>query len=226
MALGLDYRFVEPGAAPARWSTAKPTLGRLLLAALLSNCHPRLAAHHRRVSAMSALLAAHLGLGEAQAAAVGRAGALHDIGMAVLPEELLEQHGLLSAKEKTLIHEHSAWGHEILELTQDPDLRLAARVALEHHERWDGSGYPHGLRGEEICLAARIVAICAVYDALRNPRPGRRPLGHAAALAVLRCGDAQSRATAFDPAVRKVFVAFQDDFRCIAEEVGHLALAA
>jgi putative two-component system response regulator len=187
---------------------------------------PRLAAHHLRVSAMSALLARHLGLEEDVVRDIGRAGSLHDIGMTLLPDDLLDEEGLLGICEKELIHRHSAWAGEILELAHDPELVLAARVALQHHERWDGSGYPFGLAGEEICLAARIVAVCAVYDALRHPRPGKLPLDHQAAVGVLVRGDSQAKASAFDPAVRDMFVAHGRDFQRIAEDWSQLPLAA
>ncbi len=184
--------------------------------------HPRLAAHHQRVSAMSALLARRLGLRDAEISDIGRAGSLHDIGMTLLPGDLLDQEGLLSFNEKELIHRHSAWGSEIIELADEPDLALAAEVALQHHERWDGSGYPFGLAGEEICLAARIVAVCAVYDALRHPRRGKSPLGHEAAIGVIVHGDSQNGPSAFDPVVRDIFVKYGKDFERIADDWSQL----
>ena len=112
---------------------------------------------------------------------------------------------------------HAAWAEQILIMTGEPALRVAAQVALEHHERWDGSGYPSGLKGEQICLPARIVAICAVYDALRHPRPGKAASDHRAALTTLCEGDALSGPAAFDPAVRDAFVQSQQDLRRISE---------
>ena len=206
---------------------AKPTPARALLEQLLAAQRPRQAAHHQRVGAMSHLLARRIGLGEAQAEAIGRAGALRDIGMALLPQDLIDgEEALLSLREKQLVHRHCVWGHEILDLTGDPELELAATVAIQHHERWDGSGYPFGLKGEEICLAARIVAICAVYEALRHSRPGGAALDHVAALAALRAGDHETSPTAFDPAVRKLFFLYHEDLRRIGGTGGRLALAA
>ena len=191
-------------------STRVPALGRqtpadCLLTHLLLTGPGRLADHHRRVSRLSEALGLQLGMGAAEAAKIGRAGSLHDIGMMLVPEELLGQTGQLSANEKEIIHQHCLWGSELLRMVSDPELNLAAKVALQHHERFNGTGYPLGLVGEEICLAARIVAVCAVYDALRHPREGKSPLSEAAALDVLRNGDADVRAGGFDPVVLDAF---------------------
>jgi putative two-component system response regulator len=189
----------------------------LLLDDVRQRCPPRLVAHHDRVGAMAAQLARRLGIAEPAALKIGRSGTSHDIGMALVPPEIFDNPGRLSLNEKAVIHRHCRWGHDILAMAGDSDLALAALVALQHHERWDGSGYPQGLVGEETCLAARIVAICAVYDALRHPRPGKAALCHARAIEVVCAGDCESRSTAFDPSVREVFVRFEDDFRRIAD---------
>lgn len=184
-------------------SRAKPAVN--LLSHLKLTSSSRLAEHHLRVGHLSEALAIRLGMDPAAAAQVGQAGALHDIGMALVPEEMVDHAGLLNPGEKELVHRHSLWGSELLELSEDPTLRLAARVALQHHERWNGTGYPSGLAGEEICLEARIVAVCAIYDALRHPRPGKVPLTEADALTVLRDGDAEMQPGGFDPYVLDVF---------------------
>ena len=199
-------------------------VGSLLLEEIRRAISSRLTAHHQRVSAMSQKLALHLGLTPAEAAEIGSAGSLHDIGMALLPDELLDHRGPLSMREKQLLNQHSSWGGSILDMAGG--LGLSAVVALQHHERWDGSGYPFGLAGEEICLAARIVAICAVYDALRNPRPGKAPLDHERAVRVLREGDDLSHAIAFDPAILETFERFGGEFRDIVDGDGGRALAA
>jgi putative two-component system response regulator len=188
----------------------------IVLEELIRTCPTRLAAHHERVGLMSEALALRVGLGAREAGTIGRAGALHDIGMALLPQDMLDQPGPLSGNEKEQVHRHGLWGHQLLEMGGDPADALAAKVALQHHERWDGSGYPFGLAGEEICLAARIVAVCGVYDALRNPRPGQAPLDHDDALDVLRHGDARSRAAAFDPSVVAAFARHGPEFQAIA----------
>ena len=201
-----------PGGAPARPGPADIVLDELIRAS-----PPRLAAYHERVGLMSEALALRLGLGAHEAWTIGRAGTLHDIGMALLPQDMLDQPRPFSVNEKEQVHRHSQWGHQLLEMAEGPAYALAAQVALQHHERWDGSGYPSGLAGEEICLAARIIAVCGVYDVLRHPRTGKAPLDHDAALNVLRHGDAQSRATAFDPEVVAAFVEYGAELRRLAE---------
>ena len=196
--------------------SSSPAAGRRLFEQLQARPHSRQAAAFRRVGAMSRLLARRLGLDAAQAEAIGRAAALRDIGLGLVPGDLLDRdEAQLSVREREMVRQHSGWGQEILAMTGDPTLALAAEVALQHHERWDGSGYPHGRKGEEIGLAARIVAICAVYEALRHPEPGTTPLDHDAALATLRTGDHRTSPAAFDPAVRKAFLLFHEDFRRI-----------
>ena len=146
-----------------------------------------------------------------------RRAARRDSWLALLPPDM-SIIPVGSRQGEGQVHRHGLWGHQLLGMRGDPADALAAQVALQHHERWDGSGYPFGLAGEEICLAARIVAVCAVYDALRYPRPGQAPLDHDDAVNVLRHGDAQSRATAFDPAVVEVFVSYGAELRQLAED--------
>jgi HD-GYP domain-containing protein (c-di-GMP phosphodiesterase class II) len=209
-----------PGAGPEQADRgpeeARPTPASIILAELLRTCPPRLAAQIARVGRMSEKLARRLGLDEAEAAEIGRAGSLHDIGMAFVPEELLDQAGLLSVREKERVHHHDLCGLELLQMAGDPTYALAAMVARQHQERWDGSGQPAGLAGEEICLAARIVAVCAAYEALRHPWPGKVALGHGPALALLVRGHAQVRATAFDPRVVAAFVRHGAEFQAMA----------
>lgn len=212
------------GSGRVRGAAQCPVAARLLFDQLQARPQSRHGAAFRRVGAMSRTLARRLGLDAGQADSIGRAGELRDIGLALVPGDLLDRdENKLSIREREILHQHSAWGHDIIDMTGDPDLALAAEVALQHHERWDGSGYPAGRKGEEIGLAARIVAICAVYDSLRHPGPGSAPLDHHAALKVLRTGDQRTSATAFDPAVRKAFFLYSEDFRRIAGDGPRLA---
>jgi two-component system response regulator RpfG len=206
----------EPAPADRAPDGTRLTPASIILAELFRTCQPRLAARFARVGRMSEALARRLGLDDAEARAIGRAGSLHDIGMAFLPEELVDQAGPLSVREKELVHHHGLCGQELLQMAGDPAYALAAMVALQHEERWDGSGRPAGLAGEEICLATRIVAVCAAYEALRHPRPGTVALGHRPALALLVRGHAQVRATAFDPRVVAAFVRHAPEFQAMA----------
>jgi putative two-component system response regulator len=195
----------------------RPTPASIVLAELLRTCSPQLAARLARIGRMSEKLALRLGCAEAEAREIGRAGSLHDIGLAFVPEELLDKIGLLSVRERELVQRRTLSGRDLLEMAGDRGCTLAATVALQHRERWDGAGEPLGLAGEEICLAARIVALCAAYDASRNPRPGREALDHDRALALLVEDDKQSGAAAFDPALVAAFLRHGADFQGIAE---------
>ena len=115
------------------------------------------------------------------------ASALHDVGKVAVPDAILGKAGPLSEEEWVVMRGHTLRGAETLALVlevvgEDPLLRMAHDVALSHHERWDGGGYPHGLAGEDIPLAARIVSLADVYDALTTARPYKRAWSHAEAL--------------------------------------------
>ena len=158
--------------------------------------------HTRRVGELSAQLAEALGLSAAEVALVRQAAPLHDVGKIGVPDAVLLKPGRLTAAEFALIQEHAALGARILAGSAAPLTRLAETIAHAHHERWDGGGYPRGLAGEAIPLAARIVAVADVYDALTNARPYRDAWPVDAVVDHIR-----SRAgTHFDPAVVAAFV--------------------
>lgn len=149
-------------------------------------------------------------------AALPRASMLHDVGKVAVPDELLLKPGPLDAEEFAVVKRHTTSGAHALQelLRRDPEnryLRLAQEVALYHHERWDGTGYPFGLRGEEIPASARIVALADVYDALTSERPYKPAYTHEATRAHLL---AQARAH-FDPAVVDAFVRTERQFLAI-----------
>jgi two-component system response regulator RpfG len=125
-----------------------------------------------RISALSAVLADGLGLGGQYSRSIEHAAQLHDIGNIGVPDAILNQPGPLSPGQRLLMQQHAVLGHEALQGGSGL-LQLSAEIALGHHERWDGSGYPHGLAGERIPLSARIVAVADVLDALLSPRPYR-----------------------------------------------------
>lgn len=127
--------------------------------------------HAIRVARYSAILAHHLGMAEDYCRMIQLAAPLHDIGKAGLGEALLRKTGFLTPEEKKDMEEHTRLGHAMLADTRSPLFRMAADIALAHHERWNGSGYPQGLRGEQIPLAGRIVAVADVFDALTSVRP-------------------------------------------------------
>ena len=128
--------------------------------------------HILRVGESAALIAGALGLDPDWVELLKLAAPMHDLGKIGVADDILLKPGRLTEEELMLMRQHSMIGYEILHDSAGTELtRLAAEIALHHHERWDGNGYPGGLVGEDIPLAARIVGLCDVYDALRSPRP-------------------------------------------------------
>lgn len=168
-------------------------------------------AHHARVGAMAHQLAERLDMVSDRCRSIGAAAARHDIGKLFLSLEIFDAPQPLTAREQAQMRLHTILGHAALDSFGDPALRVAARVAIEHHEHWDGGGYPFGIRGEAISIEARIVAVCDVYDALRDVRSYKRGFTHEEAMAVLTQGDDRTRPTMFDPDV--VHVVLRDDGR-------------
>lgn len=157
--------------------------------------------HPKRVGRIAAILAEELSVPEELRDLLARAAALHDIGKLSLPEGVLGHRHVLEPEARRQMEQHTVLGAGILVHAQAPWMQLAAIIALMHHERWDGSGYPIGLAAEEIPLAARLVAVADVYDALRSDRPYKDAQDHEQALTNLLEGDARIRPEQFDPRV-------------------------
>jgi len=126
--------------------------------------------HIRSVGRIAGLVATELGLRADLAELVERAAPLHDIGKIALPDSILTKPSTLTPQEISIMRAHSRLGAQILEGTQTPLLEVARQIALTHHERWDGNGYPSGLRGDGIPLTGRIAAVADVFDALTRKR--------------------------------------------------------
>ena len=130
--------------------------------------------HINRMSAYSELLARGIGMSERDCAIMLNASPLHDVGKIGIPDRILLKQGKLSKDEWEIMKEHTLIGTKILDGDNCDLLSAAQTIALTHHERWDGSGYPHGLSGEDIPLIGRIVAVSDVFDALTSERPYKR----------------------------------------------------
>ncbi len=157
--------------------------------------------HVQRLVSYAERMAQALGLSVAEQRVVRWGAALHDVGKSRVPSEILLKPGALSAQERVLVQQHAVWGAELLDTM--PFLPAGVReVVLHHHERWDGAGYPCGLMAEEIPLAARIVAIADVFEALTSDRSYKAAWSHTDALDYLR---AQAGRT-FDPRLVRVFI--------------------
>ncbi len=161
--------------------------------------------HTARVGATSALLARALGWPAEDADRLGRAAVLHDVGKIGIPDGVLLKPGRLDAAELAVMRAHTTAGAAILAGSGHALLQLAEAVALTHHERWDGAGYPRGLRGAAIPLSGRIVAVADVFDALTYARPYKAAWPVADAVAEI----AWQAGRQFDPAVVAAFLAVQ-----------------
>ncbi|MDD4365682.1 MAG: HD domain-containing protein, partial [Synergistales bacterium] len=131
--------------------------------------------HVRRVAAVTEYLACKMGYIEEEAGLIGLASSLHDVGKIGTPEAILNKEGKLTPEEFEIVKRHTTLGHKILSSSGGSLFDLAAVIALEHHEKWDGSGYPQGLAGNAISQEARIVAVVDVFDALANRRVYKAP---------------------------------------------------
>ena len=159
---------------------------------------PYTAGHERRVAQIAVAIGAELGMDERQQEGLRVAGHLHDIGKITIPSEILSKPGRLSAIEYQLIQGHPQAGYDVLKNVEFP--WPVAQVALQHHERMDGSGYPQGLKGEAILFEARVMAVADVIEAMSSHRPYRPGLGIDKALAEIERG----RETAYDADVADV----------------------
>ncbi len=164
-------------------------------------------AHIMRMSRYSAAIARQMGLGERVSEYILYAAPMHDVGKIGIPDHILLKPGRLTPEEWEIMKTHTIIGARILSGSSTGFLRLGEVVALTHHERWDGSGYPQGLQGKEIPLAGRIVAIADVFDALLSRRPYKEPFPLDKALGIIREG----RGRHFDPAVVDAFEAVLDE---------------
>jgi len=160
--------------------------------------------HTRRVTDLTLRLAGRMGVGDRDLVHIRRGALLHDIGKMGIPDSILRKPGPLTEEEWVVMRRHPVHARELLE--RIAYLRPALDIPYCHHEKWDGTGYPRGLRGEEIPLAARIFAVADVWDALTSDRPYRPAWPKAQALAYIR----EQAGRHFDPRVVEVFLALED----------------
>jgi putative two-component system response regulator len=157
--------------------------------------------HVKRMSHYSKLIAKAAGLDECYQESILDAAAMHDIGKIGIPDRILLKPGKLDADEWEIMRSHTTIGADIIGEHDSTLLKLARSVALSHHEKWDGSGYPNGLKGEEIPLAGRIVAIADVFDALTSERPYKKAWSVEEAVAHMNA----SSGTHFEPELIECF---------------------
>ena len=169
---------------------------------------PETGSHVKRVSESVRLLAKLFGLDEHLVEQVALASALHDVGKVSIPDSILKSPLSLQPEERELMKAHTTIGQRLLAFSQRPILKLAATIAGQHHEKWNGTGYPRGLKGEEIDLAARMTTLVDVFDALSEVRVYRQPLSRAE----IEAHWLAERGQHFDPVLTDLFLANLDQF--------------
>jgi putative two-component system response regulator len=168
--------------------------------------------HVRRISHFTSELANVMGMGAEYVELIFNASPLHDIGKIGVPDFVLLKNGPLDAAEWEVMKTHPVLGKRILESGTNAYLKMGAEIALTHHERWDGTGYPSGARGESVPLCGYIMGICDQYDALRSRRPYKPALDHDRVVEIISKGDGRTDPGHFHPAVLSAFEAHASKF--------------
>jgi len=169
--------------------------------------------HVKRVAEYSRLLALYYGLSEDEAEMLKQASPMHDIGKVAIPDAVLNKPGRFDEEERRIMDTHAALGYEMLKHSSRTLLQAAAIVAYEHHEKWDGSGYPRGLSGEAIHIYGRITALADVFDALGSDRVYKRAWDDEKIFTLFK----EERGRHFDPKLIDIFFEHLDEFLAIRE---------
>jgi putative two-component system response regulator len=169
--------------------------------------------HIKRMSNYCAAIARHMGLGEITVETILYAAPMHDLGKIGIPDQILMKPAKLAPLEWEIMKQHTIIGARILKGSDAKFIKLGESIALCHHEKWDGSGYPNNLKGIEIPIASRIAAIADVFDALTSKRPYKEPFPMEQSLTIIKEG----RGSHFDPDVVDAFFAIQDEINTIKD---------
>lgn len=171
--------------------------------------------HVKRVAEYSKLLALYYGLGKDEAEMLKQASPMHDIGKIAIPDAVLNKPGRFDEEERRIMDTHAALGYEMLKHSHRPLLQMAATVAYEHHEKFNGTGYPRGLKGEEIHIYGRITALADVFDALGSDRVYKKAWDDERIFTLFK----EERGEHFDPKLIDIFFEHLDEFLSIREKL-------
>ncbi|HMA61729.1 MAG TPA: HD domain-containing phosphohydrolase [bacterium] len=193
------------------------TIYRLSLAAEYKD--PETGKHLVRMSSLAAYLTKQLGLSEKMQERIYFTSPMHDIGKISVPDKILTKPDKLTKEEFEIVKKHTSQGYKILKDSDSEMLRMAAEIALTHHENYDGTGYPDNLKGDKIPLSGRIIKILDVYDSLRSKRVYKKPFSHQKTMEIITKGDGRVEPVHFDPDILEVFIDNEAEVASLFEDV-------
>ena len=169
--------------------------------------------HVKRVAQYSKILALNYGLDEKESEMLKQASPMHDIGKVAIPDSVLNKPGRFDEAERKIMDTHAELGYEMLKMSNRPLLKMAATVAYEHHEKWNGTGYPNQIKGEDIHIYGRITALADVFDALGSDRVYKKAWNDEKIFNLFR----EERGEHFDPKLIDIFFENLDEFLAVRE---------
>ncbi|MCP5455126.1 MAG: HD domain-containing protein [Thermotogae bacterium] len=173
--------------------------------------------HIYRVGALSEFIACKMGFSKNFVKEIKDYAPLHDIGKIYVPIDILRKNGRLTSEEWDIMKKHTIFAERLL--GDDVYFKTALNIAMYHHEKYDGSGYPFGMKGDEIPIEAQIVAIIDVYDALRSDRPYKAAITHEKTIEIILSSDERTNINHFNPKIVKIFEENQNEIRMLWEKI-------